>query len=301
MNPSPAASFEGWLNSINRICDRFGGQATGAAFQGDIVEHRQGALKMSVVQAAQARLVRQRGEVDQSSAHHFFAVFQLEGATHMRQGDVRETLRAGDIMFIDNHCPSDFTYEGHARQLSLILPYERVEGTFRHGGIGAGQKVPAQVAVAGLATQLLMSTRARDDLSYGESEAVLDAIVGLLRPALLRNDEPQDGQEKAYRRCVEWIDRHLCETELTPEQVAQHCGISMRGLYRVFGRHGHSVAQYIRNRRLDRCAQSLRDGSARDKMAVVAYQWGFVNSSYFTTAFKARFGVAPSEYRKRYH
>lgn len=300
MTPSPAA-FEGWLNSINRICDTFTGHATGDAFQGDIIETRQGALKMSVVQAAHARLVRQRGEVARSAAHHYFAVFQLEGATHMRQGDAQETLRAGDIMFIDNRYPSDFTFEGRARQLSLILPHERVEALLKHGALRAGQKVAAQVAVAGLATQLLLGTQGRDDLSHGESEAVLDSLVSLLRPALLNDDPPRDAQENAYRRCVDWIERHLCEAELSPEQVARHCGISLRGLYRVFGRHGHSVAQYIRDRRLDRCAQGLRDGSARGKMAGVADQFGFINSSYFTTAFKGRFGVAPSEYRKRYH
>ncbi|WP_277961746.1 transcriptional regulator FeaR [Pseudomonas sp. RIT-To-2] len=300
MTPSPAA-FEGWLNSINRICDAFTGHATGDAFQGDIIETRQGALKMSVVQAAHARLVRQRGEVARSAAHHYFAVFQLEGATHMRQGDAQETLRAGDIMFIDNRYPSDFTFEGRARQLSLILPHERVEALLTHGTLRAGQKVAAQVAVAGLATQLLLGTQGRDDLSHGESEAVLDSLVSLLRPALLKDDPPRDAQEKAYRRCVDWIERHLCEAELSPEQVARHCGISLRGLYRAFGRHGQSVAQYIRDRRLDRCAQGLRDGSARGKMAGVADQFGFINSSYFTTAFKARFGVAPSEYRKRCH
>jgi len=296
MSISPDAAFDGWLHAINRICDRFDGQATGAGFQGRIVEHRQGALKMSTVHAAQARLVRQHREVQQSGEHHFFAVFQLEGTAQMRQGEVRETLQPGDIMFIDNHCPSAFDYQGPARQLSLIVPHARGQGLLQ-----PGQKVGGGVPVAGLATQLLLGTRLRDDLSQGESEAVLDAILGLLRPALLHRDVDEDSQAKAYRRCVAWIEQHLGDSELTPERVAHECGMSLRGLYRVFGRHGASVAQHIRDRRLDRCAQNLRDGTPGTKLAALAYQWGFTNSSHFNTAFKARFGVAPGEYRRRCH
>ncbi|MNP60216.1 Transcriptional activator FeaR [compost metagenome] len=57
------------------------------------------------------------------------------------------------------------------------------------------------------------------------------------------------------------------------------------------------LAQY---RRLDFCAESLRHATAEQKLSALGYAWGFTDSSYFSTAFKARFGVSPSEYRKQY-
>ncbi|MCY1290749.1 Transcriptional activator FeaR [compost metagenome] len=74
----------------------------------------------------------------------------------------------------------------------------------------------------------------------------------------------------------------------------------MRGLYRMFAKKGLVVAQYIKNRHLDFCAESLRSAGGEQKLSALGYAWGFSDSSYFSTAFKARFGVSPGEYRKRY-
>lgn len=77
-------------------------------------------------------------------------------------------------------------------------------------------------------------------------------------------------------------------------------GVSLRSLYRLFARQGLVVAQYIRNRRLDLCAQALRSAAEQEKLAGVGLDWGFADHSHFSTAFKQRFGMSPSEYRRQY-
>ncbi|MNY22028.1 Transcriptional activator FeaR [compost metagenome] len=76
--------------------------------------------------------------------------------------------------------------------------------------------------------------------------------------------------------------------------------MSTRGLYRMFAKKGLVVARYIKNRRLDLCAESLRQSGREEKLSVLGYSWGFSDSSYFSTAFKSRFGIAPGEYRKQH-
>lgn len=301
LDRSQRDSFAGWLADINQICGAFDGEAIAPGFKASIEEYQQGALKMSLVGASHLRLLRRPEEVARTSSHHYYAVFQLAGSARMAQGNARETLEKGDIIFIDNTHPSEFTYCDASRQLSLILPYDLVGQTLAHRPVEGGYKIAAGVAVAGLATQLLLATRAQGTLSLLESEAVLHSTLNLLRPALLARPEQEDPHEKMFRKSLELIDRHIREPELSPDFVAQKIGVSMRGLYRIFGKHGLVVAQYIKHRRLDLCAQALRQAPGSDKLAVVGYSWGFSNSSYFTTAFKARFGVSPSEYRKRYH
>ena len=66
----------------------------------------------------------------------------------------------------------------------------------------------------------------------------------------------------------------------------------------IFAKKGLVVAKYIKNRRLDLCAQSLRQSCTEEKLSVLGYSWGFSDSSYFSTAFKSRFGISPGEYRK---
>ena len=82
--------------------------------------------------------------------------------------------------------------------------------------------------------------------------------------------------------------------------MAAELGVSLRSLYRLFARRGLVVAQYIRNRRLDLCAQALRSAAGQEKLAGVGLDWGFADHSHFSTAFKQRFGMSPSEYRRQY-
>ena len=74
--------------------------------------------------------------------------------------------------------------------------------------------------------------------------------------------------------------------------------MSMRGLYRMFAKKGLVVARYIKNRRLDLCAESLRQSGTEQKLSVLGYSWGFSDSSYFSTAFKSRLRYCAGEYRK---
>ncbi|VFS57305.1 Transcriptional activator feaR [Kluyvera cryocrescens] len=73
----------------------------------------------------------------------------------------------------------------------------------------------------------------------------------------------------------------------------------VRSLYRLFADKGLVVAQYIKNRRLDLCAQALQSAHDDEKLAGIGYRWGFSDHSHFSTAFKQRFGISPGEYRKR--
>jgi AraC family transcriptional activator of tynA and feaB len=69
--------------------------------------------------------------------------------------------------------------------------------------------------------------------------------------------------------------------------------MSVRSLYRLFADQGLVVAQYIKNRRLDLCAQALQNVHDDEKLAGIGYRWGFSDHSHFSTAFKQRFGVTP--------
>lgn len=300
LNPTQRESFAGWLADINQICGAFAGEALAPGFTASVEGYRQGALKMSLVEASHLCLRRQRHEVAQVDEHCYYTVFQLTGAACLAQDEARETLHPGEIMFIDNTQPCEITYSGASRQLSLILPHELVNHALPHWRCAGGHKIAAAGGATGLARQLLLATHAQGALSQVESQAVLESTLNLLRPALDNRPQQVDPHERIFRKGVELIDRHICEAELSPEFVAHEIGVSMRGLYRIFAKHGLVVAQYIKHRRLDLCAQALRQNGS-EKLAVVGYSWGFSNSSYFTTAFKARFGVSPSEYRKRYH
>jgi len=303
MNSSIAqrrAGFDQWIHQVNRICGAFSAQTLGDEFSGHIREYQSGALKLSFVDACQARLYRTPKEVAASEGGKYFAVFQLDGSACMAQGDNRVSLCAGDITLIDASQPSDFTYHENSRQLSLILPHRLIEQSLRYTPVKCGHRIGGKSPIATLSHHLILDAARQTNLSQQESEATLDAVISLLRPAISQSEGVDDVHERIFRKTLGYIDEHIRSEDLCPELLAREVGVSMRGLYRMFARKGLVVARYIKNRRLDLCAESLRQSRTEQKLSALGYSWGFSDSSYFSTAFKSRFGISPGEYRKQY-
>jgi AraC-like DNA-binding protein len=56
--------------------------------------------------------------------------------------------------------------------------------------------------------------------------------------------------------------------------------------------------RYVWNRRLDRCRDDLKKPCASaQRVADIAFRWGFSDLSHFSRAFKARFGMSPRDCR----
>jgi AraC-like DNA-binding protein len=67
----------------------------------------------------------------------------------------------------------------------------------------------------------------------------------------------------------------------------------------VFTAEGEGIAEYIRRRRLEECASQLRNAVWQGRSITdTAFAWGFSSMAHFTRAFKERFAVTPTEYRR---
>lgn len=294
------AQFDRWLDKVNQACGSFNAEPLGAGFSGSIREHRNGSLKLSIVDTASARLFRSKREIARSEGDHFYLAFQLKGSALMGQGESKAALEQGDMILIDSTQPSEFRYGNGSQQLSLIMPRRLIEPNLRFARIRCGERISASSAVVGIAHRLILDSVTQKGLSVGESEAALDAVVSLLVPAITWSQAEADPHERLFRKSVTFIEENICCDSLCPEMVAREVGVSVRGLYRIFSKKGLVVAQYIKGRRLDLCAESLRQSPEQQKLTALGYAWGFSDSSYFSSAFKARFGVPPGKYRKRY-
>ena len=114
-------------------------------------------------------------------------------------------------------------------------------------------------------------------------------------PPLIGRREDLPTRVKAY------IEAKLADPELSVEQIAHACGISVRGLHRHFAEDpAGSVSRYVWQRRLIRCAEALRDPSrAHLSITDVCFSYGFSSSSHFSRLFKDRFGVSPNSISRR--
>lgn len=279
-------------------------QTRAVGFSGSLKAYESSAVRASLVEASDGtQLLRTSEDVRKDGSDKFFAVLQLRGRCGIAQRDAQALLLPGDITLVDAAQPFDVQFITTARQVSLIVPRQALERNLRAMRVHCARRIPASSAVAGLVRHLMLATLGQIHAGLGrsEGEAALDAMVHLLRPAI---DQAQEGEHPdgggRLQRALDFIERHIDAEELGPEAIARGIGISVRGLYRLFAAQGLAVGQYIRNRRLDLCAETLRSATCPQKLAAVAYSWGFADPSHFSTAFKARFGVSPGQYRRQH-
>ncbi len=223
-------------------------------------------------------------------------MFQLAGEAIIEQDDRQVTLAAGDITLIDAARPCSIVWQQTSRQASLLLPRQRVAPT---GDITTACRLDKSLPMVQLSQRLLLESMGGTTLSASESEAALEAIACLLRPVLHQRDPAPSRRVKQFQKIIALIDASIQSEHLRPEWLASETGMSVRSLYRLFADQGLVVAQYIKNRRLDLCAQALQNVHDDEKLAGIGYRWGFSDHSHFSTAFKQRFGVTPGQYRKR--
>lgn len=103
-------------------------------------------------------------------------------------------------------------------------------------------------------------------------------------------------REAHRRRAQAVIRRELGNTDISPEFVAEACGISKRYLHELFAAVNCTVSQYIRDQRLN-AARDLLQMPNPGAMSDVAYRFGFADQAQFSRLFRARFGTTPSAYR----
>lgn len=102
-----------------------------------------------------------------------------------------------------------------------------------------------------------------------------------------------------FDRVISYIEQHFGDPELSPTRLASVHGISLRYLHLLFAQRGHAVSGWIRERRLEYCCQVLANAHPSLSVSEIAFRAGFKDSSHFSRAFRQRFGISPTEHRRK--
>lgn len=144
-----------------------------------------------------------------------------------------------------------------------------------------------------------------------ESEAISDAdkaalgddLLDLVARAVDRSSvaEPvKHAFQKARLHAIKtYIDQNLANPVLSLTSIAKNNGISVRYLHYLFQQDDTSPADWIWNRRLERCYNLLSTPNMANRSVTdIAYSVGFSSSSHFSNLFKAKFGLRPTDLRR---
>lgn len=94
------------------------------------------------------------------------------------------------------------------------------------------------------------------------------------------------------------IDAHLTDGDLTPAALAGRHRISESYIRKLFESEGTSFTQYVLARRLAQAHRMLCEARYAERgIAVIAFDCGFGDLSYFNRTFRRTYGLTPSELR----
>lgn len=98
-------------------------------------------------------------------------------------------------------------------------------------------------------------------------------------------------------RIEKFIHENITNPDLSPDLIAQACGISKRYLHDLFKDVNGTVAQQVRDQRLTEARRFLKE---RPGLAIseIAYRFGFADQAQFSRLFKTKFKLTPSEFRR---
>ena len=98
----------------------------------------------------------------------------------------------------------------------------------------------------------------------------------------------------------ELVLKNISDHEYGVQNICLDVGMSRPVLYRKLKALTNlSPKEYIQNKRLNLSKQLLEEGEKT--ISSIAYESGYSDPKYFSTAFKKKYGLSPSEYMKKYN
>ncbi|MFF2746402.1 helix-turn-helix domain-containing protein [Kitasatospora sp. NPDC058048] len=275
---------------------------------GEIVGDRLGCLRISRVQAGPQMATRRRHLIADGDSPTLVLSLQERG-TALKEQDDRETLiRPGGFSITDTsrvfrtRMEEEFVFTSfHFARADLDVREKDLRALTATAFSGAEGS-------AALLTDYL-SRMAHEAAELDEAVGRRAAATALDLLALFVDDRagharPQGSRTAAsFERVKEYILRNLRDPDLSPSTIAAANFMSVRFLHKLFQQEGGTtVGGWIRTQRLERCHRDLlRPMAGELGVAGIARRWGFANSSHFTRAFRAAYGITPRDWQAGAH
>lgn len=231
-------------------------------------------------------------------------LLNVAGTGTVRQGVREARLQPGSLHLLDDSQPFVLELEDDFHHVVLRAPCSCLETVMREWRpltVSCMTSCCGSAAVfAGTLRSIFMQ---RKTLAPSDFKSCADAVLGLLG-GMLRSFSRQVQDEasavEAYHleRVKAFATSRLADPDLDVKLIADAVGLSSSYIHRLFARCTMTLMQWITAERLDACHRELSTpGRLRRPVYLIAQDWGFPNQAHFSRAFRARFGVSPSDVR----
>lgn len=235
--------------------------------------------------------------------------FVRGGGTMTKDGH-HTNFQAGDMTMYDPSYPYLAEFEPNASVNQLLLlrfPRSLLPLPAQDLRRLSAVRIPGSHGIGALSSQFLLQlARHMHELSPSDtarlSTLTLDVLTTALADALdAQSTVPAHTRRRAVMAQIHaFIRNNLSDPGLTPDAIAATHHISLRYLHKLFHQDGHTVAGWVRERRLEQCRRDLADPRlAARPIHAIAARWGFTSPAHFSQAFRSAYGVPPGQYRQQ--
>lgn len=239
------------------------------------------------------------------SAYYVMSL-QLSGELRMAQDGRLAVLKPGLFAIYDASRPATLVSSDDYRSTGIKFPKDQLGARYTEpmAAITATTFECAPGLPAAVWGMLLTLNTNLTGLGSGGRTAVrgvLDLVSVMLRTELERRGlDGGDRNEDLLDKVREYIDDHLSDPGLGPDQIAAAHYISPRSLHKLFEQTNHTVAAWVRTRRVEQCRRDLADPQlVHIPVAAIATRWGLRGASHFGQVFKRETGLTPAEFRRQ--
>jgi len=253
-------------------------------------------------------IAKREGKVGSASNESYFTFNYINsGRLSVDHNNQTSELSKGDFILADNSLPSTIEFLTKVESFSIRIPGKLLGNYIENPELICNRKPSGRNLYSGVVRELFFCLwkQCEDGAPEESQKAVINSFLSFLAISFdTTNKKHISNRHKSeflLRSIKGYIDRNLSNIHLSAELVSQEFHISTRYVRKLFEAEGtNSMSDYIRYKRLEKCAEDLISINSKNKnITDIAYYWGFNNSSSFTRAFKAYFGISPMEYKRR--
>lgn len=276
-------------------------------FEGEIRSFALGRISLSMISANPHLVYRDEHRILNRKDDFFVIIYQRRGSALFCQSGKECLLQSGDYVLYD---PRQ-TY-----RMKLLEPFEHIVLRLPRSGLIQiagdipellGCSVEENTPLGAIAAKLFNEVAGQaENIEYTTLYSIVESMVPFIVAGLSQRLNHNLGSMSSVNastlaRAKEYILKNIHDPNLCLSRVADHLGISVRHLGRIFAQEQITPSKWIKTMRLERCAAALLQPSLYAKsVAEIAYEQGFNDASHFGSDFKKAFAVSPSSYRKRY-
>ena len=272
-------------------------------YQGFVKESSFGTVTITDCMIAPQRIDRRESHLSRVDKDCFYVALTQKGHQSVEQHGHRLAYGPGSATIFSASEPYTLRNPDPHRAFYLEIPRAAMMERWQPAGpmvdsinttYGVGR------IVRDMCASMVLEADALSDVTRAQlGERLIDVLALALECP--HGDVPAlDGsiRSERLRQVRTFIESNIGNPLLNPERVAAGCQMSVRTLHYLFSGSGQSVSDYIWERRLQRCREALQMPAERHRTVTeIALAAGFNSMSHFSSAFRRRFGVTPSDAR----